>query len=159
MTNTQKPEAKTQLMVRKPAADVFEALVNPEITSKFWFTKSSGRMEAGKTLQWQWEMYGVGAEAKVKEIEKDKRIVFIWGDAGQPGTLVEINLATVGRNYTFITISESGFANDETLIPTLVDRTGGWTFLVATLKAYLEHNIILNTVLDHAPEAWVTDRY
>jgi uncharacterized protein YndB with AHSA1/START domain len=38
----QVPIAKTGMLVRKPVADVFEALVNPDITTKFWFSKSSG---------------------------------------------------------------------------------------------------------------------
>jgi hypothetical protein len=32
------------MLVRKPVADVFEAFVKPDITTKFWFTKSSGRL-------------------------------------------------------------------------------------------------------------------
>ncbi len=30
------------MLIRKPVAEVFEAFVNPDITSKFWFTKGSG---------------------------------------------------------------------------------------------------------------------
>jgi uncharacterized protein YndB with AHSA1/START domain len=44
------------MLIRKPVAEVFEAFVNPDITTKFWFTKSSGRLEAGKQVQWEWEM-------------------------------------------------------------------------------------------------------
>jgi uncharacterized protein YndB with AHSA1/START domain len=44
------------MLIRKPVAEVFEAFVNPDITMKFWFTKSSGRLEAGKQVQWEWEM-------------------------------------------------------------------------------------------------------
>jgi uncharacterized protein YndB with AHSA1/START domain len=29
---------------------VFEAFVDPAITSKFWFTKGSGRLETGKQM-------------------------------------------------------------------------------------------------------------
>src|SRR5499433_3492942 len=53
------PIAKTGMLIRKPVADVFEAFINPDITTKFWFTKSSGRLEAGKQVQWDWEMYGI----------------------------------------------------------------------------------------------------
>lgn len=42
MTLTQAPIAKAEMLIRKPVAEVFEAFVNPEITTKFWFTKSSG---------------------------------------------------------------------------------------------------------------------
>jgi uncharacterized protein YndB with AHSA1/START domain len=51
------PIAKAEMLIRKPVAEVFEAFINPEITTKFWFTKSSGRLEAGKQITWTWEMY------------------------------------------------------------------------------------------------------
>jgi len=60
---------KTQMLIRKPIAEVFEAFVDPAITTKFWFTKSSGRLEPGKEIRWDWEMYGASAEVNVKEIE------------------------------------------------------------------------------------------
>ena len=51
---------EAQMLIRKPVAEVFEAFVNPQITTRFWFTKSSGRLEQGKTVRWDWEMFGVG---------------------------------------------------------------------------------------------------
>lgn len=44
------PFAKAEMLIRKPIAEVFEAFINPEITTKFWFTKSTGRLEAGKQV-------------------------------------------------------------------------------------------------------------
>ena len=35
------PAMKTGILIRRPAAEVFEAFVNPEITTQFWFTRSS----------------------------------------------------------------------------------------------------------------------
>lgn len=32
------PQAKAEMLIRKPVEEVFEAFVDPEITSKFWFT-------------------------------------------------------------------------------------------------------------------------
>jgi len=55
----QVPISKTGMLIRRPVAEVFEALVNPDITTKFWFTKSSGRLEAGKQVQWKWDMYDI----------------------------------------------------------------------------------------------------
>jgi hypothetical protein len=37
----------------------------------------------------------------------------------------------------------------------LIDSTGGFSFLLADLKAFLEHGIELKLVKDHAPEAHV----
>jgi len=47
-----RPVAKAEMLIRKPVAEVFEAFVNPAITSKFWFSKGSGRLEAGEQVQW-----------------------------------------------------------------------------------------------------------
>ena len=44
-------QSKAEMLIRKPVAEVFEAFINPDITSKFWFTKGSERLEAGKQVQ------------------------------------------------------------------------------------------------------------
>jgi hypothetical protein len=38
----QVPITKTGMLIRKPVGDVFGAFVNPDITTKFRITKSSG---------------------------------------------------------------------------------------------------------------------
>src|SRR5712664_1224732 len=68
------PIAKAEMLIRKPAAKVFEAFVDPEITRRFWFTKSTGRLETGKHIVWTWEMYDMSIEVEVKEVEPNKRI-------------------------------------------------------------------------------------
>lgn len=45
---TQPAAAKTAMLIRRPVETVFEAFVNLEITTRFWFTKSSGPLESGK---------------------------------------------------------------------------------------------------------------
>ena len=66
---TKAPIAKTEMLIRKPVAEVFEAFTNPKITSKFWFTKGSGKLEAGKQVTWTWEMYNISTQVNVSEIE------------------------------------------------------------------------------------------
>ena len=78
------PIAKAQLLIRKPVRQVFEALVDPAITSRFWFSKGSGRLETGKRIRWDWEMYGVHADVEVKAIETNKRILIEWNGPGIP---------------------------------------------------------------------------
>ena len=52
MTNESKYFAETAMLIRKPTSEVFEAFLNPEITSNFWFTNGSARLEEGKTVKW-----------------------------------------------------------------------------------------------------------
>ena len=59
------PAAKTGMLIRRPAAEVFEAFVDPAITSKFWFSKGSAKLTPGAQLRWDWEMYGVSAQVEV----------------------------------------------------------------------------------------------
>jgi uncharacterized protein YndB with AHSA1/START domain len=42
----QVPIMKTGMLIRKSVSEVFEAFINPDITTKFWFSKSSGRLGA-----------------------------------------------------------------------------------------------------------------
>jgi uncharacterized protein YndB with AHSA1/START domain len=86
-TTIQPPVAKAQILVRKPVAQVFEALIDPTITSHFWFSKGSGRLETGKRVRWDWEMYGKHTEVDVKSIEKDKRILIEWNGPENPSSV------------------------------------------------------------------------
>ena len=74
------PISKTQMLIRKPVSAVFTAFIDPVVTTRFWFTKSSGKLEPGKDLRWDWEMYGVSASVSVKVVDPNKRILIEWGD-------------------------------------------------------------------------------
>src|SRR5437899_8828735 len=83
----QVPITKTGMLIRKPVAEVFEAFVNPDITTKFWFTKSSGRLEAGQQIRWDWAMYNASAQVNVQAIEANKRILIEWSAFDRPTTV------------------------------------------------------------------------
>jgi len=158
----QAPLAKAQMLIRKPAARVFEALVDPAITSRFWFSKGSGRLEVGRQVRWDWEMYGVGTEVDVKAIEENRRILIEWNGPDNPSS-VEWTLEPRGEDQTFVTVKNWGFGGDaESVVAQALDSTGGFSFLLASLKAFLEHGTELNLVEDHAPaflvEGWVSRR-
>ena len=149
---THVPMTKTGMLIRKPVADVFEAFINPDLTTKFWFTRSSGRLEVGKQVQWEWEMYNISIPVTAKIIEPNQRIVIEW--PGYSGlTTVEWTFAPQEDNTTFVSITEAGFTGDgDDLVKQVTDSTQGFTLLLAGLKAYLEHNIRLNLVADRYPE-------
>lgn len=149
------PVAKAQLLIRKPVAQVFEALLDPAITSRFWFSKGSGRLETGKRIRWDWEMYGVHTEVDVKVIETNKRILIEWNGPENPSS-VEWTFEDKGNDTTFIVVKNWGFKGDDNeIVAQVIDSTGGFTFLIAALKVFLEHGIEPNFVVDHAPDALV----
>jgi uncharacterized protein YndB with AHSA1/START domain len=147
----QVPVMKTGMLIRKPAAEVFEAFVNPEITTQFWFTKGSGRLEAGKQVQWDWEMYGISIPVTAKAIEPGRRLVIEWpGYSGR--STVEWLFAAQPDGTTFVSITESGFTGDgDALVKQVTDSTQGFSLVLAGAKALLEHGIRLNLVADRFP--------
>ena len=149
---TKEPIAKAAILIRKPIAEVFEAFVNPEITTKFWFTKSTGKLEEGKKVTWTWEMYNASAQVIVMKIEQDKRILIEWGD---PGAMTEVEwiFMPYENNSTFVSITNSGFKGDgDTLVAQALDSLGGFTTVLDGAKAWLEHKINLNLILDKFPK-------
>lgn len=148
----QVPIAKTGMLIRKPVAYVFEAFINPDITTKFWFTKSSGRLEAGKQVQWDWEMYGISIPVTAKAVEPNKRIVIEWPGYGTP-TTVEWIFAPQEDGTTFVSITNAGFTGDgDALVKQATDSTQGFSLVLAGLKALLEHDVRLNLVADRYPK-------
>lgn len=149
-TLQQAPVAKAEMLIRKPVSEVYEAFIDPAITSKFWFTKGSGRLSEGQSVQWDWEMYGASASVEVIELEPNKRIVIDWG------TFVEFNFTSQSETETFVTITDTGFQGEaDDIVKQAIDSTEGFTIVLCGLKAWLEHNIRLNLVSDKAPYAHI----
>ena len=143
---------RTEMLIRKPIAEVFEAFVNPEITTNFWFTKSSGRLEADKQVTWTWEMYDASSEVAVKAIDANKRILIEW-DGYQSRNTVEWIFTPYEDDATFVSVTESGFKGDaDQVISDALNSKGGFTWLLAGAKAFLEHGIQLNLVADAYPK-------
>ena len=149
------PITRTGMLIRRPVGEVFEAFINPEITTKFWFTNSSGRLEVGRQVQWDWEMYEISVPVTAKAIEPNRRILIEW--PGYSGlTTVEWTFAPQSDGTTFVSITESGFRGDgDELVKQVTDSTQGFTLVLAGLKALLEHKVRLNLVADRFPKGSV----
>jgi uncharacterized protein YndB with AHSA1/START domain len=146
------PTAKAEMLIRKPVSEVFEAFVNPAVTSQFWFTNGSGRLEQGKQVTWDWEMYHFSIPVDVKVVEKNARILVEWSAYGVP-TPIEWIFKARPDNTTFVTVTNQGFpGTDAEAMRAALDSTEGFTFVLAGAKAFLEHNIKLNLVRDRFPD-------
>lgn len=143
------PTVETQMLIRKSASEVFKAFIDPEITTHFWFTKSSGKLEKGKSVKWEWEMYGVSTDVLVTEIIQDEKISMQWGN---PQTTIDYLFTPVASESTYVVIKNYGFnQTGNELLKEVMNNTGGFTTVLDGLKAYLEHNINLNLIADKFP--------
>ena len=91
-------------------------------------------------------------DVSVKEIEPNRRILIEWPGHGSTNT-VEWIFTPRPDGTTLVGITESGFAADDAdLVQKVADSTGGFSLVLAGLKAYLEHGINLNLVADRFPD-------
>jgi uncharacterized protein YndB with AHSA1/START domain len=144
--------SEAQMRIRKPVSQVFQVFIDPEMTKHFWFTKGSDKLEVGKTVTWEWEMYNFSTQVIVKEIVENQKIAIEWFTSEKP-TNVDFDFKTLSDGSTFVSVKHYGFdkTGDE-LLETIKDSTGGFTIVLAGLKAYLEHNINLNLIVDKFPK-------
>lgn len=149
MSEIKIPTVEAQMLIRKPVSEVFQAIIDPAITTNFWFTKSSGQLETGKTITWTWEMYGVSKNVLVKNIIQNEKISTEWGE---PATTVDYEFIPLTNDTTYVVIRNYGFKETaDDLIQAIKDNTGGFTTVLDGMKAYLEHNIKLNLIADKFP--------
>jgi len=142
--------ARAGMLIRAPVGEVFEALVDPAITSRFWFSRGSDRLDAGREVRWDWDTYGVSAQVRPKAIERDRRILLEWSAYETP-TLIEWVL-TPRPEGTFLAVTNSGFAGDaDRVVAQAMSSTEGFALVLAGMKAFLEHGLALNLVTDRFP--------
>ncbi|MEA9414731.1 SRPBCC family protein [Flavobacterium sp. PL02] len=141
---------EAQMLIRKPAAIVFNAFIDPNVTKNFWFTKGSDKLVVGKNIIWEWEMYKVSTTVFVKEIIENEKITIEWNE---PKTTVDFEFRKITDDTTYVVIKNYGFDKEgDELLNTIKDSTGGFTTVLDGLKAYLEHNINLNLIADKFPK-------
>lgn len=148
------PVVETGLMIRRPIAEVHAAFVDPVVTTRFWFTSASGPLEAGATVRWDWEMYGVGTDVTVRALEPPHRILIEWDGPDAP-TQVEFRFEARGPERTLVTVANRGFHGDgDARMAAALDAMGGFSLVLAGAKAWLEHGLALDLVADKFPDAW-----
>ena len=141
--------ANIELLIRRPVAQVFDAFVNPDVITKFWFNRTSGPLEANGSVNWYWDLYGASTTVRVLALEQDKRIYIEWDVDSEHPSRVEWTFEDRGADGTYVSVINSGFDSDaDDLIGRVVDATGGFALVLAAAKAYLEHGVALNIVAD-----------
>ncbi len=131
--------------ISKPAAEVFDAVVNPTKLSGYFTTigGASAPIVEGTTVTWWGEV-----PVEVDEVSKDKRIVLRWDASvaqGEPGykTRIEMNFEPLDDGGTLVTIAEAGWHEGENGMKKSYLNCEGWTQMLCSMKAFLEYGINL----------------
>ena len=101
---------------------------------------------------WTWEMYNFSVQVKVITVEPHRKIVLEWPYGGVP-TRMEWIFTPHGNGATYLTVTNSGFSGDgDKVVSDALESKGGFTWVLAGLKAFLEYGVELNLVADAFPK-------
>ena len=138
------PRFHVQLKIRKPAAEVFDAVVRPEKLSSYFVQAASGPLAEGATVKWRFAEVPGEHDVVVRHVVKDQRIVFEWEAAGGGYSIqVEMKFQPLDDGATMVQISESGWRDTPEDIKSSYGNAGGWMHMMCCLKAWLEYGINL----------------
>ncbi|NOJ96255.1 ATPase [Corallococcus sp. CA049B] len=137
------PKFQVQLKIRKPVAQVFEAVVNPAKLSGYFVKTSSGPLAAGTTVKWSFAEVPGEFDVIAREVIANERIVFEWPTDDGYNTRVEMDFVPLDAGNTMVKIRESGWRPDEKGITASYGNAGGWMHMMLCLKGYLEYGINL----------------
>jgi uncharacterized protein YndB with AHSA1/START domain len=142
------------MLIRRPPGDVFQALVDPAITTRFWFTKSTASLFAVRPSDGNGRCTAPGRRSGSRRSKDNSRILIDWGDDDET-TTVEFRFVPYGDDATDVRVTETGHTGDGNEVAArAADSTGGFTFMVCALKALLEHDdVVLTVVLDAHPHS------
>ncbi len=135
-------EANVEDRVLKPLGEVFAAIVDPEVMSQYFITRSSGPMKAGTTVVWEFADVGFKAPVDVIQVDANRQIVYEHSSTGSK-TRVTINLKAIDSNTTLVSINEALWPMDPEGVKRALGQTAGWTYFLCCLKAYLQFGINL----------------
>lgn len=136
---------RVQTKIQKPIGEVFDAVYDPRKLEKYFATKrASAPLDAGATVIWEWDYWPTAYEIHVKESIRNELIAFEWlSHDADILTRVEIRFEAVGSGETIVSISETGWEQNETGLKHSYDNCAGWMQVCCSLKAFLEYDINL----------------
>ena len=136
--------------VSRPPHEVFEAVADPAKLSAYFTTGGAkGRLEAGKTVMWDFHDFPGAFPVEVVEAIADERIVMKWGrsEGGKPtGEQNRVTFAFApvdGGARTKVTIAESRWSETQAGLDASYGNCMGWAQMLAALKVWVEHGINL----------------
>lgn len=146
---TTPPTVTATMGIRAPADEVFDAFVDPAQTKRFWIAESTGPLSLDAAVTWDMNGEGACATVNVTRFEPACRLTFQWGDDDEGYATVDFSFDPWHDDDTFVTVTESGFdGTGDDVAARAADSTGGFTMVLCSLKALVEHGIELQAVTD-----------
>ncbi|KAA9393247.1 polyketide cyclase [Kocuria coralli] len=142
-------DVKVDMLIRRPPETVYEAFSVPENIRRFWLASSSGPLETGAVVHWQFKIAGAETDVTVTEARPGTLLDLLWDD-GQPLRIT----FTPYEGDTIVGVEVTGFSH----APTAIESMSGFTLVLSSLKLWLEHGIEGELMYDKFPGMRYADR-
>lgn len=136
--------------IRRPAADVFDAITSRKSLCEYFTSESSGDLVEGSRVGWRWSHYEHELPVTVTRIVPNERIELTldsgeWHKTSGQSYPVRVifELESLSPDETLLSISEDGWKTDGEGLKASHENCGGWTHMAMCLKAWIEHGIDL----------------
>jgi uncharacterized protein YndB with AHSA1/START domain len=140
---------KVMIHVGRPVGEVFEAVADPKQLSSYFTTGgASGRLEAGKTVMWDFADFPGAFPVEVEQVIPDQKIVLRWqsNDPEAPASdklTVTMTFKPTDDGRTLVEIEEKGWRDSESGLKGSYGNCMGWSQMLCALKAWVEYGINL----------------
>jgi uncharacterized protein YndB with AHSA1/START domain len=136
MTEKKAPVARVSMLVHAPREAVLRALVEPAWLTRFWLASSSGPLEMGVAVHWEFLVPGAAVETTLTRRDPERGLSWRWSD----GTTVDVDLEDVDA-ATAVTLVNAGFdGTPEEQLQHALDATEGFAIVLCDMKTLLESN-------------------
>lgn len=132
-----------QTLIQRPLEEVFDAVYDPTKLSAYFVGSSSGPLDEGSTVTWDFADFPGAFPVVVKKVVPNEKIVFEWGSSEGYNTTVEMVFKDLKTGSTLVQIAESGWKDTDRGRKSSYSNCFGWAQMSSAMKAYLEYGINL----------------
>jgi uncharacterized protein YndB with AHSA1/START domain len=138
-----KPAFEVRATVDRALEEVFDYVVEPELLSSYFTSASSGPLEEGADVRWEWPD-GQSETVHVETVERNRKIVLTWpAFRVKTVTRVTMTFEAQGPERATLTIAESGWGEGDDQLASAFEHCAGWQHMVLCLKARLKFGVDL----------------
>lgn len=131
--------------IAKPVSEVYKAITDTKKVTSYFCQDISGVFEEGKHVTFIWKFDGseLTEDFYIDRLHDNTEIVAHWKAWKVDYSVSTRFVFSTKDNKTVVTLTESGFHNDELGRESAFGQCQGWTHMLLCLKARLEFDIDL----------------
>lgn len=138
-------QIRQRTMIYAPVEKVYDTITSAEEWDRFFTTGMRLDPKPGGICSFAWKDWGpdnytLSVPGRTFEAERPRVFSFYWGE-GDKESLVRFALEE-SDGGTLLTITESGYNNDEDSIRSMLECASGWGEAATLLKFYIERGVV-----------------